>query len=603
MRIENLETWPAGSVFDADIVIIGGGPAGLTVASAFIGQKTRVLVLESGLEEEQAPWSSLNRLESDGEPSSAAAKTFRKNFHGPNIASFDPDVQPFGVRARVFGGAVKYWGGKSATFDDIDFASRPWVPGSGWPISRDALKPYFERAARILNLGPNIYDEGLWDVIGLKVKRPAIDRSRLRSFFWQFARSRFDGAEMMSFAHEFRSHESENIRTLVNATVTCIETDRSGGAFESLEVSTLDGRRSTVRARACVLAAGGIENARLLLASRRQHPAGLGNAHDVVGRYLMDHPGTRIGQFNKKDLRAAGYLGFYTIQSDGRPIMSAHGLSLSPELQAQEHLLNAAIYVMPEIAKDDPIEALKRLVRMRSRNPAADAWALVTGAGLLSLSLAIKAFRSKLTPKALQNFTIDVMMRVNPAFVVREFQSKGVPHKLEGMGIHIITEQQPDPASRIVLADAMDRLGVPLARACWKIGEPERRTVVRFGQLLHEELIKAGMPTPDMADWIREDRPQDAPLVDSAHIIGTTRMSDDPRTGVVDADCQVHGVSGLYIAGSSVFPTSGHANPTLMIVALSIRLADRLKEILAGARIDGLRSERLAEAFPGGDKP
>jgi choline dehydrogenase-like flavoprotein len=119
------------------------------------------------------------------------------------------------------------------------------------------------------------------------------------------------------------------------------------------------------------------------------------------------------------------------------------------------------------------------------------------------------------------------------------------------------------------------------ARATWKISEVERRSVVRIGQLMREELPKAGLPEPILDDWIVNGRPADGALVDMAHIIGTTRMSDDPKTGVVDTQCEVYGVEGLYIAGSSIFPTSGHANPTLMILSIALRVADHLKRILA----------------------
>ena len=118
---------------------------------------------------------------------------------------------------------------------------------------------------------------------------------------------------------------------------------------------------------------------------------------------------------------------------------------------------------------------------------------------------------------------------------------------------------------------------MPLARARWRVGEDSRRTLANLGRLLAEEFSRVGLPAPVLEDWVAEDRVGDAVIIDMAHTAGTTRMSDDPKTGVVDANCQVHGVAGLYVAGASVFPTSGHANPTLMIVTLAVRLADFLK--------------------------
>jgi choline dehydrogenase-like flavoprotein len=203
--------------------------------------------------------------------------------------------------------------------------------------------------------------------------------------------------------------------------------------------------------------------------------------------------------------------------------------------------------------------------------------------GLLAKGIGLKVFYSRAFPRVLQKIIVDLMIAVNPDYVVREFQSKGVPHKLDRLGIHVITEQQPDPESRLVLSEQTDPIGLPRMKAYWKISEADRRSVVRIGQLLQDELTKAGLPVPVMDDWIVHNRPFEGTLVDMSHTIGTTRMSDDPRTGVVDGECEVHGVKGLYIAGSSVFPTSGHANPTLMILALAIRLADKLKTELRTA--------------------
>ena len=98
-----------------------------------------------------------------------------------------------------------------------------------------------------------------------------------------------------------------------------------------------------------------------------------------------------------------------------------------------------------------------------------------------------------------------------------------------------------------------------------------------LGHLLADELPRAGLPRPLLEDWIAAERPQDSVITDHGHTAGTTRMSEDPKLGVVDSNCQVHGVARLYVAGASVFPTSGHANPTLMIVSLAIRLADKIK--------------------------
>jgi choline dehydrogenase-like flavoprotein len=579
MDIESLDSYPPDFGFQADVVIVGGGPAGLTIALEFANSETQVLVLESGLETQDPAHQDLARLESIGEPRSEASLRYRKEHHWP---TFDHEAQPYGWTYRVLGGAGTAWSGKSALFDSTDFVKRDWVPNSGWPISRESLEPYFNRAAEILGLGPNLYDERLWDMIGPKFKRPPIDKSKLRSFFWQFSRSRLDPLRITNFIDEFKATSSANIRTLTNATVVHIDADAEGKRFDGLEVSTIEGARSHVKAKLCVLAAGGIENARLLLNSNRQQPSGLGNQNDVIGRYLMDHPYARIGYFKKEDIKAAEFLGFVAVPHKREMIMGTHGLSLSPEIQAREKLLNTAIFVWPEIAPDDPIYALRRLAKFQSNNLLMDLLSLLRNVGLLFKGIGLKIFY-KLCPKFLQSLVVNFVMTINPNFIVREFESKGVPHKVERMAVFAMTEQEPDPESRFTLSDQKDVLGLPRIKACWKISEADRRSVVRAGQILLEELRKAGLPAPILEDWIVADRPSDVPLIDVGHMIGTTRMSDNPKTGVVDTRCQVHGVRGLYIAGGSVFPTSSHVNPTLTIISLAIRTADQLKRDLAEA--------------------
>jgi choline dehydrogenase-like flavoprotein len=153
-----------------------------------------------------------------------------------------------------------------------------------------------------------------------------------------------------------------------------------------------------------------------------------------------------------------------------------------------------------------------------------------------------------------------------------------MPHKIKGVLINGITEQTPDPENRLTLSpNKTDVLGLAMPRIDWRIGNDVRRSIIRLGHLVAMELPRAGLPAPVLEDWIIQERPQDADLTDTGHTSGTTRMSEDPKRGVVNSKCQVHGVAGLYVAGASVFPTSGHANPTLMILSLAIRLADQIK--------------------------
>jgi len=221
-----------------------------TIAREFIGSPIQVLVLESGQLTETPRATDLNTVESIGEPKGEAEIRRRIEWHGAGSSSWSQQAQPYGVRCRVLGGSSHAWAGKVAAFDSTDFAKRDWIPYSGWPFTLESLTPFIDRAAVTLNLGPNCYDSEFWSLLGLKTPPAGPDPQLLRSFFWQIARSRLDSGDIMRFGPEFVTLDAPNVRVLVNATVTSIDTNAEGSAFDGLEVSTIDGVRSRVRAKA-----------------------------------------------------------------------------------------------------------------------------------------------------------------------------------------------------------------------------------------------------------------------------------------------------------------------------------------------------------------
>ena len=565
MTISNLADFSDEHRFEADLVIIGGGPAGLTIAQQFAQSSIRVLLLESGLMEENKDHSDLLAVESVGEPFTLTQKQKRTEFHGESSNTWSQEAQPFGVRCRALGGSTHAWAGKSAPFDAIDFRARPWIDNSGWPITRAEVQPFIERAYDVLNLSPALPE----------TKFTSED---LASFYWQFARSRLDKLDIMRFGREFASIPSDTIQVLLNATVTNIGLNEYGESVSHLTVSDLAGRSFRIKAPLVVLAASGIENPRLLLASNDIRAEGIGNGQGAVGRYLMDHPGARVAQVGKAFMNPfLKRFGFQGIRHNGRAHMFMHGLALSPEVQDREGLLNAAVYFATQRAPDDPWDALKRLIRRKSAAPVKDLVSMVAGAGLLAKGGGTKMLSSHLMPSRLKDVIINGAIRLNPNLVAEEFQNQGVPHKILGLSLDAISEQLPNRDSRVTLSDRTDKLGVPMAKVDWRINDIERRTLIRIAHIAEQTFAKAGLAGLTLEDWVTDERLDGAVIIDMAHTLGTTRMSKTHATGVVDANCQVHGVNGLYVAGGSVFPTSGHANPTLMILSLAVRLADHLK--------------------------
>ena len=518
MAIEDLRASDPGTPIEADVCLVGSGPAGWTIAEELRDSGLRILILESGGLEPEPDSYALNQLDIVGAP-------------------FD------GGRERNLGGTSHCWGGRCISFDDIDYEVRPWVPFSGWPFGRETIAPYLVRASKHLNAdsyGP----DGRGPAPDGIAKRPDFDPGLLRSVCWQ-------DPKPVHFGRLFRARQNANLRIIVHATVTHLNTDSSGEHLESVEITDPQGERATVRARVVVLCAGGIENARILLYSNRIIPNGVGNRYDVVGRFLMDHPkeADLLVRFETRDAaQVRALFGPYKLDNARGRHSFAHGLALSPERQRRDGLLNCAAWPFEVKAADDPVEAAKRLVAWPSAQALRDAGLVISQPGML-----LRALGARLNDQR-------------------------VRHKIDQIGFVATCEQRPDCDSRIQLGQRRDRLGLPIAEIDWRISGQERASQAALAQAIAGEFRRLGLPPARPADWVRDGRYEDAVFVGSCHPTGTTRMASDPRCGVVDAECQVHGVEALYAMGSSVFPTGGHANPTLMIVALAVRLARRLKE-------------------------
>lgn len=578
--IERLNNVPNGTQIDVDVAIVGGGACGLTLARQLAGKDFRVLVLESGETEQSTDYERLNAVIAPERTWSETEREARKEFHGEITEVWTEDTQGFGVRCRGLGGSTQAWAGKSATFDPIDFEHRSWVPHTGWPISRDDLAAYQDRAGDILNLGPNRYDDSLWELIGQPPPTPGISPEAFSSFFWQFARGRVNPLDTMRFGNEFTAQPAPGVRVLLDATVVGIRTEENGTRFRGLDVSTLDGKRAKISARFGVLSAGAIENARLLLASKDENPNGLGNHHDMVGRHLTDHLMTPLGWFDAKQAEAVSKrFGFYGLRHDGRSHMYAHGLQLAVQRQREEGLLNGAVFLLEQRTHDDPFSAMARLVKRQSKFPLRDLGLILSNPVSIAKGVGLRTLESDRIPESLRRFIIEQGLRRFPNRAAREYRFRGLSHKLDGVRAHGICEQAPNPANRVTLSDRLDVLGQPIAQVEWQSGDLERQTMLRMGQLTNEAFAGAGLPAPKTPDWISDANISDAPLIDSGHTMGTTRMAKNPNQGVVDLNCQIHGVTGLFAIGGSVMPTTGHANPTLMMTALTVRLADHLKRI------------------------
>lgn len=406
-------------VIETDLCIVGSGPAGLSIAKEFAGTGTEVWVVESGGLSDEPDTQALYEIESVGVP-----------------RIMNQDI----IRYRILGGTSHIWTGRCAPFDDIDFQQRSWVPYSGWPIAPDSLENYLVRAGENLRIGPNCYDETLWEQFKVERPKSSLNEKLVRPQFWQYSKEPNDASEPARFGRH--TPDASNIHILLHANVTHINTNETGNRIESLEVSTLQHKRAQIKAKAIVLCCGGVENARLLLASNRTVPYGVGNQNDTVGRFLMDHPGCVMGTFDpKQSAPVQDRFGQYWLDdAEGRHTY-LQGIALSPEIQEQEQLLNCAAFLEEKVASDDPAVALRRL------------------------KTALK--NKKLTKQAYEDA---IALLAQPATTAQGIYRRVAKHrppitKTSGIDLFCLVEQRPDPESRVTLSDRQDALGMPPIQA------------------------------------------------------------------------------------------------------------------------------------------
>lgn len=550
---------PENQVIESDICIIGSGPAGITLARSLAGLSSRVCLLESG-----------------GISQDAAVQDLS---YGPTLG--DPLLPIQATRNRQVGGNSNVWsiklhrkadrdwevGVRYVPFDDVDFEPRDWVPHSGWPISRKDLNPYYEQAQKVAHSGPFAYDAESWS--NDQVKPVDFGDSSFRSKVFQFGPRRVFHQEYLD---DLKAAPNVDIYTYA----TALELDTKGDdhAIQRVHVGTLTGRRYWVKAKVFVLATGGIETARLMLASNRHRPAGVGNEHDLVGRFFMDHPLIDIGRLFPASAQVFGRAAFYDkreIASDSIHSVMGH-IALTKEAMADQQLLNSAIVLFPRPThrQTQAILSLKAIVEdkaLQRRSPRhwpQSAKHLLNVAGGFDY-VARSAYLAKKYDQSL----------------LHGFGRGGwaeTPHlhdRFKMFEVLLVTEQAPDPNNRVQLSCDRDPLGRPRAEVHWQWGQFNMDAAKRTQDLFAEAAEKAGLG--HFVSNFDDGQPRLSGPAGMAHHLGTTRMSASPHQGVVDENCQVHSVSNLYVASSSVFPTGSYANPTLTILALTLRLADHLK--------------------------
>jgi choline dehydrogenase-like flavoprotein len=550
----------AGTILETIVCIIGSGPAGLAAAHELSAAGVSTLVLESGGLGPEPLIDSLAGGETEGDP----------------FCSLDI------TRARRFGGTANLWdtrwdsqtlGFRGGPLDPIDFEAREWVPESGWPFGPEQLEPYYRRAHDFSRFGPFEYDPAAW---GAADAGPLpLDGDLFETHMWLFGSQR-------TILEERREdlHRSPHATVVLHATAVELLTGPETSRITGVRATTTQATSIEVRARFFVLATGGIENARLLLASDAVRRGGLGNGSGTVGRYFMEHQMIRGGMLTLRDPTLVDRMALYDERHiRGTPVMGK--LVPSEAVMRRERLLNVGIALLPRHhrvhrfrwASLEAFTELARAVRRRTmpEEPAARLAEMSRGLDFVAARVA-----RKLSGNRLFRYWED-----GPSLTAAGWSSlPDKPRRFGKVELVVHSEQAPHADNRVTLSDQRDALGSRLPRLHWEWRPIDYDSVRRTLTLLGQELARRSI------GQLRVTECDGRPLLMHAgihHHMGTTRMHADPSRGVVDSDCRVHDTPNLFMAGSSVFPTGGYINPTLTIMALSIRLADRLRQELGRA--------------------
>jgi choline dehydrogenase-like flavoprotein len=536
----------AAESLSCDVCIVGSGAAGIAIAREFIGTPHSIIVLEGGgpvfESRSQEPYKSeVNGLKHDG-------------IHNG--------------RVRQLGGTTTLWPGQTIPLWPMDFERRPWVPESGWPLDRDKLKPYFNRAADVLKVQRTSFQATELSDRGADL--PAYQGGGVSTFFSQFS-------PMPNFCQAYRGElaAAENIRLITHANAVGLDASADASAVREVRVRSFEGKELRVKASIFIVCCGGIETARLLLVSNSVEASGIGNRNDVVGRYFQDHPGVAM------PVRPVDHKRFTRWYSAFHRAGLKHQIKFtaSEQLQREKQILNVGGEVFYPISF--AVTAAKMMVgsitqifrKPKARAASAEKVAGNGHSGGDQTTARARMFESLASAAN----RLDQVART--AFFKRYVLGKVATAGSLQPHVGFSVEQMPNPLSRVTLGREVDSLGMRRSVLSWNLTENEGRSILVFAQALAEEWRRLGLAefNPDDLHVAGRERGEHGGFIDASHHMGTTRMGTDPATSVVDASCRVHGYQNLYIGSSSVFPTGGFSNPTFTLLALCMKISDEIK--------------------------
>jgi choline dehydrogenase-like flavoprotein len=512
---------------EIDVCIVGSGVMGLAMASHLLNHSSKkiLLVEEGGLEDT---------------PSSSAVAA---ELQGGDLASAVANS-----RARGFGGSSRRWGGQALPFTALDLADRPFLAQrGGWPISWEELNRFYPAADRFLGLTSMPFTTDLW-------KRQAVTAPFAEGSDLELSISKYSPHAYLASVYQNPITTSKQADCLINAKVASVLLEADGARAYGVNVRNGHGRETTIAARVVVLCGGGIENPRILLASQQLDRRGVGNQADLVGRYYQDHIGFFAAELRPKDWARFRHLFASFVPGDQKYVPK---IQLAQSLQRSQELLNVTGNIDVQEDENSPRNCARRIYhRLRRTRPN------YTESGSIFRDLRRLAFSA---PEALDLLSAHLLdHRI------------GLPQKARFF-LMANAESEPMHASRITLSDQLDRYGLNRPQVNWLVSDLTLKALKAYGNALKNTLESANIAEVKLSPYLTDPAAKWKERAYSLyHHMGATRMSSNPKEGVVDSHGRVHGIKNLYIAGTSVLPSGSASNPSYTALALAFRSAEHM---------------------------
>jgi choline dehydrogenase-like flavoprotein len=551
--IRSGKTLTDGGTTQAGVAIVGAGAIGIAIAVRLAGRVGRVVLIEAG----GTQFNSAHNL------TFFKAERIDSPLHGPTELN----------RRRMLGGTTSVWGGRCIPFDSEDFAPTPDRPG--WPIAFDEFASYVPEALEFLDAGPPEFSAAVaLPKHAVPLQPPCdlvLDRierySKPTNVWWKWS------------AHLARSHDVTVIHGVV---CTSVITNAEGTRAAGLELRTASGSHHKIAAETIVLACGGLETPRLLLASRRNRACGLGNERDLVGRFYMTHLVSSAENVGALRFATAHMAHAFDFNKTRDGVYGRRMILLGPEVRERESLPNIVFRPsrppIDDASHGDSVLSAMFLVR-RLLMPPEYARSLVAKPGSLPTFQVWREHGGNIVTGVPSLIRFGANWLTRRVLATHKLPSVFLYRKDGRYPLEFNAEQMPNEGSRVILGNDKDPFGVPRLVIQWKYQDAELDAICRAYRVLASAVAKSGLGEvqldPELQESVRR-----ALVPQGGHHIGTVRMGSDASAGVVDTNGEIWTTRGLFVAGTAVFPTSGFANPTLTAVALAFRLAEHLSRTM-----------------------